>query len=432
MDVINFIRELPYQVYFGCFISVLASMCFYFLKSKDKTSKKIIWLFYILVFTYAFFIFIKVVIHRIYNPEVWDFTAFYLYGKVGSLGYNFYSPENFHIVSSSLNLPVLINTEFVEDIVNVGFLYPPPTIFLFTPLGFLSYDTALICWTLFNLFFSLGCIYFIYDLFFRQYKLKGLILVAILFFVLSPVLSTISFSQTNFILLFLLLLMKKYSDKKFAGILFALALFTKPYMIIFGLYFILRKQWKTLIYFLVSSLIIVGLTVLTFGKGVFISYIFNNPSRRLPNRVFSESANQSLQAVLLRFNLISIDTPIYLYISIGVFLLTAFYLFYLLKRKLYDFIWVILLLVCLMLYPGTLTHYGVLLLFIIFQFFDEKKQLGFNIYLNILIIGIFYYLSSVSVFTCICFLLIITLLKSMKPFFPNNLNINTRPNIGGM
>ena len=214
-------------------------------------------------------IFIGSAIYRISHPQVYDFTAFYLYGKVAASGYDFYLPENLHIVFNTLHLPLLDYRGFTEEIVNVGFLYPPPTILLFTPLGFLSYNTALICWTIFNLFFALGCIYLIYDLFFKAYKLNGLMLVAILFFLFSPVRSTVSFSQTNFILLFLLLLMKKYSDRKFAGILLALALFTKPYMIIFGLIFILRKQWKTLIYFIMSSFILVGLTVLLFGKRTF-------------------------------------------------------------------------------------------------------------------------------------------------------------------
>jgi hypothetical protein len=88
---------------------------------------------------------------------------------------------------------------------------------------------------------------------------------------------------------------------------------------------------------------------------------------------------------------------------------------YLLKRKRYDYIWAILLLVGLLVYPGTLSYYGVLLLFIVFQFFDGTKQLGFkNKYLNTVLIGIFYYLSSVSVFSVIIFLLLILIFKSLQ------------------
>ncbi len=415
MNVINFIRELVHQSYFGCFLSIVTCLGFYFFKSRP--SRKYIWISYSLIAA-IFLIFIGIGIYRIYHPQLWDFTAFYLYGKVAAAGYNFYLPENFHIVFNTLRLPFSENPGgFVDSVVNVGFPYPPPTIMYFTLLGAFSYHTALIVWTTFILIFLFGSIYLIYNMFLKEYRLKGLVLVTIIFLIFSQVITTISFSQTNFILLFLLLLMKKYSDKKFAGIFLALAIFTKPYMIVFGLFFLIRKQWKTLGYFILSSFIIVGCTMLFFGKEVFLSYIFNNPSKRLPHWVFSEDVNQSLNAVLIRLKLITIDNPVvYVYISIGLILLTAFYLFYLLKRKLYDYIWVVLLLVGLMLYPGTLSHYGVLLLFIIFQFFDEKKELGFNSYLNIPIIGIFYYLSSVSLFACICFLLIVLISKSLLAF----------------
>jgi len=97
-------------------------------------------------------------------------------------------------------------------------------------------------------------------------------------------------------------------------------------------------------------------------------------------------------------------------------LLSAILLLIYFKRKLYDFIWAILVLVSLIVYPGTLSHYGVLLLFIIFQFFNEKGQLGFNPYLSIAIIGIFYYLTTFSVFASMCFLLVIVVLKSFNFF----------------
>ncbi len=415
MNFINFARDILHQPYFASFLAVAVCICFYILKAENKNFRKIVWIAYSLLFILTIAILIGNILIRLSHPQIWDFTAFYLYGKVADAGYDYYLPENFHLVYNTLTLPPLPYREFVEEVVNAGFLYPPPTILLFAPLGFLSYNTALITWTIFNLFFAIGCIYLAYDLFFKKYKLNGLMLVTMLFFLLSPVRQTISFSQTNFILFFLLLLMYKYSDRKFAGILLALAVFTKPYVIVFGLFFLLRKQWKTISYFIISSLVLVGITALLFGVKPFISYIFNNPSKRLPAWVFSEDINQSLHAVLLRLNFIEFDKPlIYTIISAGVFLVTAFYLFYLLKKKLYDYIWAILLLVALLIYPGTLSYYGVLLLFIIFQIFDEKSPLGFNRYISVPIIFIFYYLSAISLFACIWFLIVITIAKSIS------------------
>ncbi|MEO8416364.1 MAG: glycosyltransferase family 87 protein [Ginsengibacter sp.] len=422
MNIINFIRELWHQPYFACLLAVASCLCFYFLRSKNKASGKFIWFVYSSILITTFFIFLGNGIYRIYHPQVWDFTAFYLFGKVAASGYNFYLPANFQIVFASLPLPLLDYSGLIQVAVNVGFPYPPTTILLFAPLGFLSYQTAMICWTTFLILLAIGCVYLIYDLFLKKYKLNGLMLAAILFFLLLPVQSTISFSQTNFYLLFFLLLMKKYSNKNFAGIFLALALLAKPYIIVFALIFILRKRWKAMIYFIVSFLSLIGLTVLFFGIGPFITYINDNPANHFPKWVFSEDVNQSLNAVLLRAHFISIDNSItYVYIVFSAFLVTAFYLFYLIRSNLYEHIWAVILLVALLLYPGTLSHYGVLLLFIIFQFFNEKNELGFNRYVNIPIIGIFYYLSSVSLFACICFLLIVLISKSLWPFSPGKL-----------
>jgi hypothetical protein len=411
--MINYLRELLHQPYFGALMAMLVCLCFYLL-TKSKTNKRNVWIIYSVLCTAAFLIFCGSIFLRLKQDQVYDFTAFYLYAKVAVSGHDYYSPEHFHTVFSTLSLPALDYSGFIEEIVNVGFLYPPPTILLFTPLGFLSYHTALIAWSIFNLFIALGCIYLAYNLFLKKYKLKGLMLVAALFFLFSPVRETFYFSQTNFVLLFLLLLMYKYRDKKFAGILLPLALFTKPYMIVFGLIFILKKQWKTVIYFIAGSIVITGITFLLFGKEPFLSYIFNNPSKRLPVWVFSEGINQSLHAVLLRLNFITVGKPLpYTLISLGIILVTGFYLFYLLKHKLYNYVWMVLLLVALLIYPGTLSYYAVLLLFIVFQFFDEQKAPGVNRYVNILIIGILYYLCSVSVFTCLCFLLFFIVYKSL-------------------
>lgn len=87
--------------------------------------------------------------------------------------------------------------------------------------------------------------------------------------------------------------------------------------------------------------------------------------------------------------------------------------------------WAVVLLIALILYPGTLTYYGVLLLFIIFQFFDEKKQLGFSMYLTVPIVAVFFTLSMYSLFAGIIYLLAIIVSKSFNLFknvkvIPNN------------
>lgn len=411
-------------------VAVLACICFCLLFRTRKTQNTLVWIVYSLIFTITISFFISKIIYTMFHPEVWDFTCFYLYGNVASKGYNFYLPENFQAVYNSFNFSGLLNipqgefSSFVSDCVNVGFPYPPPTILYFAPLGFLSYHTALIVWTLFISIFAFASIYLAYSLFLKEYKINGLLLTSILFLVLGASKSTVFYTQTGFILLFLLLLMKKFSNNKIAGIFLALAIFTKPLMLIFGLYFLFRKKWNAILYCIGSSIILGGITLVFFGKEVFKSYLFNNPVNRLPQSAFFEDINQSLHSVLLRHNLIALDSPnVYLFITIVILLVTAVFLLYLLKRKLYDNIWSVLILIGLMIYPGTLGHYGVLLLFVIYQFFDKQNKLSFNLYINILLVGIFYLLMALSVFSTICFLLLIVIYKSLNPGFLNKENL---------
>ena len=399
------------------FLAVVACLCFYRLKNTGKEYTKIIWIVYSLVFAASCYLFFDKVIYRFTHSEVWDFSCFYLYGKTAVAGYNFYLPESFHTVFSTLHFPYTDFMDFKESCVDIGFPYPPPTMLYFAPLGYLSFNTALTCWTIFNLLFVAGCIWLIYDLYFKQFKLNGLMLVITLIFILNPARTTIFYSQTNYIVLFLLLLTKKYSDTKYAGIFLALLIITKPYTAVFLLALIIMKNWKAVFYFIFSTLILVTITALLFGIKPFFTYIFNNPTLRLQEIVFNEITHQSLHAVLLRANIISFNHPVqYLYAAGSLLFVTGIYLWFLIKRKLYDFVWVTLLLVALMVYPGTLANYGVVVVFILFQFFNPKKELGFNMYLNILIIGFFYFINTYFFFGSACFLLLIIGLKSFGFF----------------
>ena len=427
MNIVSLILKLFSNTYFISFLAVITCSFFYYLKGDFKWQRKIVWMTYSLLFIGILTIFIKGEAYRIHQPRVWDFTAFYLYGKVAALGYNFYIPENFSMVFNGLNLPFQASqlTHFMESLVDVGFPYPPPTMLYFMPLGFLTYETALVIWTLFILLFLFADIYLIYNQFFSEYKFYGIILITILFLIYPMVKFTMYCAQTNFIVLFFLLLMKRYSNHKFAGILLALAFLTKPFMLIFGLYFVLSGKWKAITYFIISGIILSAISLIVFGSDTFVSYFLNNATQRIPAWQYSEDVNQSLHAVLLRTNLITLDKPlIYLIISATLLGMTILFSRYLLKRNMNDNVWALLLLVGLLVYPGTLNYYGVVLLFIIFQFFKQEQPLGLPMAYTIPIIGILYYLNSVSVFACICLLLIIVIFKTLLQIKQMNLAVN--------
>lgn len=398
--------------------------CFYRIRGQKINIKNIYWVAYLALLAISFYLFADKVIFRLgHQEEPWDFSVFYLNGKVAAAGLNFYEPQNFYNIYKTLGYPASFYKELAPEVLNVAFVYPPPTMLYFVPLSFLSYNAALVSWTIFNLCFAFGCIYLIYDQFLKSEKLNGLILAASLFFLFSPVRATVFYSQTIFILLFYLLLIKKYSDKRIAGIFLTLAMVTKPFMIIIGLYFLLKKNWGAIVYCITSAIVICGLTILLFGQETFLSYIYNNPTHRVPEQIYLEVVFQSLYSVLLRSKVIAFNnTSTYAYITIGILFLAGMYMLFILKKRLFDFILPTLLLLGLLLYPATQSFYSALLLFIIFLFFDQNSQINFSPYVNILIVGAVYSLCTFSVFSSLCFLLSVLIIKSgLSPKLPGQL-----------
>lgn len=396
------------------FLTVIGCLFYYFLNRDEKKFKLIVQVLFASLFAFVFYMFIMRVNARINAVFVWDFSAWFLWAKVAIQDLNFYLPENLQTVYASLNLPEADYKEFVEAIVNVGFLYPPPTMFLFYLLGYLDYNTALTIWTIFVVLTLFYCIHLIQNQFFSKNILYGLLLVSTVMLLNPSVNFTVYCSQTNFIVLLFILLMQKFANHKVGGIFLALAFFTKPFLLIFGIYFLVTRKWNAIAYFIGTATILSLLSMLAFGTETFMSYFFDNPTQRLPAWTYSEDINQSLNAILLRANILHPENPhIYFIIAAILISLTGLFSIYLQKKGQEEIIWAVLLLIGLLIYPGTLSYYAATLFFVIFQFFDKEKALHLDFRLVIPIIGLLTYINSISVFACILILLFIVIAKTI-------------------
>src|SRR5689334_5229930 len=75
-------------------------------------------------------------------PPLWDFTISWLNGTVAAHGLNFYEPASYERLADALPA----TADLSRFVVSVGFHFPPPTIFLFLPLGFFDVHTAYVLW----------------------------------------------------------------------------------------------------------------------------------------------------------------------------------------------------------------------------------------------------------------------------------------------
>ncbi|CAG1017055.1 hypothetical protein ANAEL_05985 [Anaerolineales bacterium] len=195
------------------------------------------------------------------RPRQWDFLSFWMNGKVAVSGANFYIPENYHKVP----LPYAPSDEFQKEIIDVGFWYPPFSMFLFLPLALFNVSGAYLFWQILNLLLCLACINGVWHLFLKDHGLLSLLLVAVLMLGLGPTRSTFSYAQTNFWTL------------------------------------LLAGKWKALTAGILTLMILAALSVLAFGPDVFVSYL-NNPAPDVPSWNYTETTNQSLLSTILRLS----------------------------------------------------------------------------------------------------------------------------------
>lgn len=411
----------------GLFVTV-ALFCYQILRDNNYKFTSLPWMIFLGLFVivlYRFFIHLKL---SYYQHTEWDFTAFYLFGKVAASGLNVYDPESFRQIFHSISLPMTVSTDFMNEIVNVGFWYPPISAILFYPLGFMSYQTAYIVWMLVNFLFFGTSIYLIFTRLFCTRRLENLVLILFLFLISTPVKSTIFFSQSNFILLFLLLLMYLNKKKTLGGIALALAVMVKPFMAVFLIYFLLQKDKRVIWSFIISLASLFAITLLILDVESVISFVVNSPAKRLPSYVLTESINQSLLAFLLRNDILAVESfkTSYLYIgTIGILIAASTIIsFFLVRKKINHEVWIILLSMAFLIYPATLSHYSMLLLFPIFLFIINS-MVRLKTYQSFAYIAIFFIIFSYSAFISIAFIYFTYLTIGIYKLRTNSLTVQS-------
>jgi len=351
-----------------------------------------------------------------YGPRDWDFTCFFLYGNVAVSGMDFYNPRDYYEIIKTIKIPITLSNGYVREVLDVGCPYPPPTLLLFSILGFFTYNEALFVWTVINISFLIGSIMLIRDIFFNSKGFSGIMISAVLVLSFMSTLITIFYSQTLYILLFFLLLFYKFRDRPIAGIFLSVAIFIKPFAAILFLYFIARKQKLSASVFIISSLVISSVTALVFGIQPFIEYFFNNPNMRVPESLFVETTNQSLLAELTRQLPDNKSVVDIFYYSISSVLLILFgSLIYYKKDQLniHNIFFVIILSVGLIIYPSAMGHYPEVHLISLFILLGYLYRLETSAYF----VFLFYLVSYAGLFYLNIFLLLVSVIIIFKDRF---------------
>ncbi len=309
------------------------------------------------------------------QPPQWDFRVFWMYGQLTAGKANVYDPRQYDRFKDAFHP----SKEFVEAVLNVGATYPPSTMLLFLPLGILQIHAAYLFWYGVQACCLIGSLHLLRRLFLEGSGIWGLALAATLVFGLRATWSTIGFGQTNFLALLLALLYWRDRQRPHGGLWLALGMVVKLYFVIFLLHPTIRRRWRVLAWTAIGSLILAIASLAVLGPTTFFSYFTTHPVSRLPAWVYTERINQSLAAVVLRTsgqgvgNKSLLAQPLFVAPALLLTAVTG----YLVHRARHDSEWslALVLVLALLLYPGTLAHYTVILLIPLLLVWNDRGNM---------------------------------------------------------
>ena len=150
-------------------------------------------------------------------------------------------------------------------------------------------------------------------------------------------------------------------------------------LVIFLLHPTIRRRWRVLAWTAIGSLILAIASLAVLGPTTFFSYFTTHPVSRLPAWVYTERINQSLAAVVLRTsgqgmgNKSLLTQPLFVALALLLTAVTG----YVVHRARHDSEWslALVLVLALLLYPGTLAHYTVILLIPLLLVWNDRGNM---------------------------------------------------------
>jgi len=166
--------------------------------------------------------------------------------------------------------------EWVDGVFQVGKgvigVYTPFLLPLFSPIALLSFDTLVLVWIVLNLAATALSLYFVKELWGRDWPLKTRLLLAAFFLASAPFRVTMRNGQISLIVLALLLgaLVARRRNRSFlAGSLLGLSLCKYTLTIPFFLYFLWKREWKVVSTAVLLPLALTEVFALRLGLGLF-------------------------------------------------------------------------------------------------------------------------------------------------------------------
>ncbi len=240
---------------------------------------------------------VEAVVPHLYDPPIWDVRCFWVWGRIALTSHNIYDPASSLAIGSTFPYDAVWHRLFLK----VGFVYPPPTILLFAPLGlFPTPQSAAPFWYAVNLAALVTAMFVLWRAFLRKYGLSGLLATAVLVTAFGPTSQTLSYGQPLTIMLLFIALYLTDGSPLRRGFWLGLAFIVKPLAAPLLLLPLFKRAWAESA--TAISTMAIGLlgAILLVGWDNVSPYFTNGPSRRYPLTIWLETENQSLFSAVLR------------------------------------------------------------------------------------------------------------------------------------
>ncbi|HKS75804.1 MAG TPA: glycosyltransferase family 87 protein [Terriglobales bacterium] len=376
---IDQIWSSPIKAIFSSLLLAAALLIFHYRERLPRIARLAVFACLALVIAAAGLQAIHLVEMRARTVPEWDVRVFWIYGQLMAKGENVYALEPYQKFYQELQP----SRDFIEAVLQVGGEYPPPTMLLFRPLGYCTMPQAFLYWYIFLGLTVLVAIVLLRHTFLKRDGPWGLALILLLLFALGGTWETIRFGQTSFLTLIFLLLYWLDREHPRAGVWIVLGAIVKPYMAILLFDALWNKQWRAAIWCAVTGVVMSAASLLLLGPRTFISYFTLDPPGRVPRWVYMEWVNQSLLATILRLSHAPVAhspaaNPIFLMSVLVLFLTTAWLVVRAGRETTLSLcLWLLL---GLMIYPGTLAHYSVMLLPILLLLWQTREKIPLGVF----------------------------------------------------
>lgn len=303
--------------------------------------------------------FVEVARANLVTPPGFDVSVFWIEAKVAASGGNFYDPALAREIGNQIGLGQDVLTE-------LAFWYPPPTMLLFLPLGWMDIHAATATIYIVSGIALLADGYLLWRMFLSRGGVPALAASYALLLLPAQAGATISFGQSNYVLLLGLLLMWRARRQAAGGAWFVLANIVKPALLLLAPFLLIRSGRRAILGAMVTGCIVLLATVAVFGLDTTLGYLTANPMTSAPAFLYSQDVNQSLLAVIVRATgdmfAFGPGAANALYLVASAAIIGAVVYLTIRTRVDDDLAFGLAVAASLLVYPGTLYHYALVLL----------------------------------------------------------------------